>query len=75
MSSVILHVPMDVPDEALRRLTSMGLAALRRTSDARVIEVFWDNARQEWNVVTREVQSLPGWWSAAASSRHFHVEP
>ncbi|MFC9460950.1 tetratricopeptide repeat protein, partial [Streptomyces sp. NPDC056983] len=53
MSSVILHVPMDVPDEALQRLTSMDLAALRRTSDARVIEVFWDNARQEWNVVTR----------------------
>ncbi|MFF1263930.1 tetratricopeptide repeat protein [Streptomyces sp. NPDC058321] len=53
MSSVILHVPMDVPDEALQRLTSMDLAALRRASEARVIEVFWDNAGQQWNVVTR----------------------
>ncbi|MFD0068375.1 hypothetical protein [Streptomyces sp. NPDC056690] len=53
MSSVILHVPLNVPDDALRRLANMDLAALRRASDAQVIEVSWDDAQQEWKVVTR----------------------
>jgi tetratricopeptide (TPR) repeat protein len=51
-NNVILHVPTNVPDDALRRLLSMDLAALRRASNARTIEVSWDDTRQEWKVVT-----------------------
>lgn len=51
MKNVIIHVPVNVQDHALRRLTSMDLAALMRASNASAIEVSWDDARQEWKVV------------------------
>lgn len=54
MDSVILHIPTNVPDDALRRLLSMDLAALRRAGNARTVEVSWDDTRQEWKVVTRD---------------------
>lgn len=53
MSSVILHVLMDVPDHALQRLTNMNLTAIRQAANATVVEVSWDGIRQEWKVVTR----------------------
>jgi tetratricopeptide (TPR) repeat protein len=53
MDSVILHVPTNVPDDALRQLLSMDLVSLRRASNARTVEVSWDTTRQEWKVVTR----------------------
>jgi hypothetical protein len=51
--NVIIHLPVDVPDDALRRLMSMDLAALMRASNCSAIEVSWDNDQQEWKVVTR----------------------
>lgn len=51
--NVIIHLPVNVPDDALRRLVSMDLAALMRASNATAIEVSWDNDQQEWKVVTR----------------------
>ncbi|WP_329305724.1 tetratricopeptide repeat protein [Streptomyces anulatus] len=51
VKNVILHVPVNVQDDAIRRLTSMDLAALMQTSGASGIEVSWDDDRQEWKVV------------------------
>ncbi|MFF7161749.1 tetratricopeptide repeat protein [Streptomyces sp. NPDC008086] len=51
--NVIIHMPVSVSDDALRRLMSLDLAALMRTSNAGAIEVSWDDDQQEWTVVIR----------------------